>query len=83
MLAFLALGMWIMHRIVDSLLGRTFMAIRNSDELAEALGIDLMRNKLLAFVLSVVYAGLRRRRCMRATCASSARTSRASSTPST
>jgi branched-chain amino acid transport system permease protein len=33
------------------------MAVRNSDELAEALGIDLMRNKTLSFVLSVVYAG--------------------------
>lgn len=55
---FLVLGVWVMHRIVTSLLGRTFMAIRNGDELAEALGIDLMRNKLLAFMLSVFYAGL-------------------------
>lgn len=56
--ACLTLGVWLMHRIVDSLLGRTFIAIRNSDALAQSLGIDLMRNKLLAFVLSVVYAGL-------------------------
>src|SRR6185369_5327193 len=55
---FLVLGAWIMHRIVTSLLGRTFMAIRNGDELAESLGINLMRNKLLAFMLSVFYAGL-------------------------
>ena len=47
-----------MHRIVNSLMGRTFMAIRNGDALAEALGINLMRNKLLAFMLSVFYAGL-------------------------
>jgi branched-chain amino acid transport system permease protein len=38
-------------------LGRTFLAIRNSEELAEALGIKLMRNKVLAFVLSTVMAG--------------------------
>ena len=57
LLAFLALGVWIMSRIVNSLLGRSFMAVRNSDELAEALGIDLMRTKTLSFVLSVVYAG--------------------------
>jgi branched-chain amino acid transport system permease protein len=57
-LAFLVASLWVMHRIVHSLLGRTFMAIRNSDDLAQALGIDLMRNKLLAFVLSVVFAGL-------------------------
>ena len=57
MLAFLALGVWIMARIVNSLLGRSFIAVRNSDELAEALGIDLMRTKTLSFVLSVTYAG--------------------------
>ncbi len=55
---FLVLGTWVMHRIATSLLGRTFVAIRNSDNLAEALGINLMRNKLLAFLLSVGYAGL-------------------------
>ncbi|MDB6001522.1 MAG: branched-chain amino acid transport system / permease component family protein [Rhizobacter sp.] len=55
---FLVLGMWVMHRIVNSLLGRTFMAIRNSDDLAESLGINLMRNKVLAFMLSVFYAGM-------------------------
>ena len=56
-LAFLVLGIWIMARIVRSLLGRSFMAVRNSDMLAEALGVDLMRTKTLSFVLSVVYAG--------------------------
>ena len=55
---FLVLGVWVMRRIVDSLMGRTFMAIRNGDELAEALGVNLMRNKLIAFLLSVLYAGL-------------------------
>lgn len=57
-LVFLVLAVWAMRRIVKSLLGRTFMAIRNSDELAEALGINLMRNKVLAFMLSVFYAGM-------------------------
>ena len=56
--AFLVVGAFVMHRIVTSLLGRTFMAIRNSDELAESLGIQLARNKLLSFLLSVFYAGL-------------------------
>ncbi|MFT6590412.1 MAG: branched-chain amino acid transport system permease protein [Rhodoferax sp.] len=55
---FLVLGVWVMRRIVDSLMGRTFMAIRNGDELAQALGVNLMRNKLIAFLLSVLYAGL-------------------------
>jgi len=57
-LFFLAASVWIMHRIVHSLLGRTFMAIRNGDDLAQALGINLMRNKLLAFMLSVFFSGL-------------------------
>ncbi|RYF64057.1 MAG: branched-chain amino acid ABC transporter permease, partial [Comamonadaceae bacterium] len=55
---FLVVGAFVMHRIVDSLLGRTFMAIRNGEALAEALGIPLMRNKVLAFMLSVFYAGM-------------------------
>ena len=55
---FLVAGTFVMHRIVTSLLGRTFMAIRNGEALAEALGIPLMRNKVLAFMLSVFYAGL-------------------------
>ncbi len=55
---FLVLGVWVMSRIVRSLMGRTFVAIRNSEELAESLGINLMRNKLLAFMLSVFYAGM-------------------------
>ncbi len=57
-LFFLVASLWIMHRIVRSLLGRTFMAIRNGDDLAQALGINLMRNKLLAFMLSVFFSGL-------------------------
>jgi branched-chain amino acid transport system permease protein len=57
-LFFLVLAVWVMHRIVHSLLGRTFMAIRNGDDLAEALGINLQYNKILAFMLSVFYAGL-------------------------
>lgn len=55
---FLVLGVFVMHRIVHSLLGRTLVAIRNGEALAEALGIQLMRTKLLAFMLSVFYAGL-------------------------
>lgn len=57
-LAFLVLAIWFMGRLSRSLLGRTFLAIRNGDELAQSLGINLMRNKVLAFVLSTTYAGL-------------------------
>lgn len=57
-LAFLVVAVWLSRRIAESLLGRTFRAIRISDDLAQSLGINLMRNKLLAFVLSTVYAAL-------------------------
>lgn len=57
-LAFLVLTVWVTGRIAHSLLGRTFVAIRISDDLAQSLGINLMRTKVLAFVLSTVYAGL-------------------------
>ncbi|MBO9468805.1 branched-chain amino acid ABC transporter permease [Endozoicomonas sp. G2_2] len=57
-LAFLALAIWLSRRISESLLGRTFRAIRISDDLAQSLGINLMRNKILAFVISTVYAAL-------------------------
>jgi branched-chain amino acid transport system permease protein len=57
-LFFLVLTLWTLHRIVGSIIGRSFIAVRNSEDLAEALGINLMRTKVLAFVLSTFYAGL-------------------------
>ncbi|MBP0441343.1 branched-chain amino acid ABC transporter permease [Tianweitania sediminis] len=57
-LAFLVLTIWVMRRLVRSIVGRSFVAIRNSDDLAEALGINLMRTKVLAFTLSTFIAGL-------------------------
>src|SRR5699024_4103676 len=54
----MVIAIWIASRIGHSILGRTIFAIRNSEELAQSLGINLMRNKLLAFVISTVYAGL-------------------------
>lgn len=56
--AFLCLAVWFMLRLVNSLIGRSFVAIRNGDALAEALGINLARTKLLSFLISVLYAGL-------------------------
>lgn len=56
-LAFLILALVIMDRIVHSLHGRAFMAIRNGEPLAEALGVPLMRTKVLSFVISTAYAG--------------------------
>lgn len=57
-LAFLLLSIFISVRIVRSLTGRTYIAIRNSEELAQTLGINTRVNKLVSFVISVAYAGL-------------------------
>ncbi|WP_100372381.1 branched-chain amino acid ABC transporter permease [Bacillus sp. FJAT-45037] len=58
MLFFLLLTIFFMYRLTKSLLGKTFVAIRNSEELAETLGIAVMKNKLLAFVISAGLASL-------------------------
>lgn len=57
-LFFLIVVIFLMRRIVRSLIGRTFIAIRNSEELAHTIGIDTVKNKLLSFVLSTYIAGL-------------------------
>jgi branched-chain amino acid transport system permease protein len=57
-LAVLVIGLVLMQRIVRSLVGRGFVAIRNSESLAEALGINPMRTKVTAFMLSTFYAGI-------------------------
>ncbi|UOR11475.1 branched-chain amino acid ABC transporter permease [Halobacillus amylolyticus] len=57
-LFFLLLTVFVMYRIVHSLTGRTFIAIRNSEELAQTIGISTMKNKLTVFVLSTFFAGL-------------------------
>jgi branched-chain amino acid transport system permease protein len=57
-LFFLLLVVLVMYRIVHSLSGRTYIAIRNSEDLAQTLGISTMKNKLTVFVLTSVIAGL-------------------------
>lgn len=57
-LAILLLVILIVYRIVHSLTGRTYIAIRNSEDLAQTIGISTMKNKLEVFVLSTFFAGL-------------------------
>jgi branched-chain amino acid transport system permease protein len=45
-------------RLRDSRLGRTWMAIREDEDVAEALGINLFQSKLLAYGLGATFAGL-------------------------
>lgn len=57
-LFFLVVSIVIVVRIVYSLTGRTYVAILNSEELAQTLGINTRINKLVSFVISVGFAGL-------------------------
>jgi len=54
----LAFTIFCITRIVNSLVGRTLTAIRNSEELASTIGINVFLNKLMAFVISTFFAGL-------------------------
>jgi branched-chain amino acid transport system permease protein len=45
-------------RLRESRLGRAWMAIREDEDVAEALGINLVQTKLLAYMLGAAFAGL-------------------------
>jgi len=47
-----------MHRLISSRIGRAWIAIREDEVAAEAMGINTYRLKLLAFVLGSAWAGL-------------------------
>ena len=52
------LSLWVMKRIVDSPLGTILQAIRENEVRAEALGYNVPRFKLLAFVIGGAFSGL-------------------------
>jgi branched-chain amino acid transport system permease protein len=52
---FIAFVAW---RLRDSRLGRAWMAIREDEDVAEALGVNLIQTKLLAYMLGAAFAGL-------------------------
>ncbi len=56
--ATLALGALIAINLIDSPTGRAFRAIHDSEVAAAVLGIDIARYKLVAFVLSAIYAAV-------------------------
>jgi branched-chain amino acid transport system permease protein len=57
-LFFLALTVAAVSRLVRSPVGRTLMAVRESEALAAAVGIDVMAAKRMAFAVSAALAGL-------------------------
>jgi branched-chain amino acid transport system permease protein len=57
-LFFLLLTLFVMYRLVNSLRGLTFLATAINEDLAEAVGINIFRTKLLSFVVANFFAGL-------------------------
>jgi branched-chain amino acid transport system permease protein len=54
----LVIGVWIAVNLIESPTGRAFRAIHDSETASRVLGINVARYKLLAFVLSAVYAAI-------------------------
>jgi branched-chain amino acid transport system permease protein len=51
-------GFWFIHRIIDSPFGSVLKAIRENEPRAISLGYDIDHYKLVAFVLSALFAGM-------------------------
>jgi branched-chain amino acid transport system permease protein len=58
MLAFVALALWLVSRLLASPFGAVMETIRENEKRAAACGFDVARSKLLAFVLSAAICGL-------------------------
>jgi branched-chain amino acid transport system permease protein len=54
----IAIVAFIAWRLKDSHLGRSWMAIREDEDVAQAMGINLVMTKLLAFSTGALFAGL-------------------------
>ncbi|UCC65698.1 MAG: branched-chain amino acid ABC transporter permease [Anaerolineae bacterium] len=52
------LVLFVSWRLRDSRLGRQWMAVREDEDVAEAMGINLVKTKLLAFAIGAGFAGL-------------------------
>jgi branched-chain amino acid transport system permease protein len=57
-LAASAIAAFVAWRLENSRLGRAWMALRDDEDVAQALGINLIRSKLLAYGLGAAFAGL-------------------------
>lgn len=57
-LGFLVLTIYVVWALMRSLVGRRFLAVRNSEELARSVGIDSGRTHQLSFVIAAALAGL-------------------------
>lgn len=56
--AFVILGVFFASNLFRSKVGRAFIAVRDRDIAAEAMGVNLFRYKILAFAVSSFYTGI-------------------------
>jgi branched-chain amino acid transport system permease protein len=57
-LIFVALAAFISWRLQDSRIGRAWMAMREDEQVAETMGINVVTAKLLAFIIGAILASL-------------------------
>lgn len=53
-----AVLMWLLFNLINSPTGRAMLAMKNSTSAAQAMGISLMKFRLLSFVISVIFAAI-------------------------
>jgi branched-chain amino acid transport system permease protein len=58
MLAYALVVLYLVHRLVESRIGRAFVAIKLNQPLAESQGIDPLRYRLLAICISALVTGI-------------------------
>ncbi|MGW8318328.1 MAG: branched-chain amino acid ABC transporter permease [Candidatus Promineifilaceae bacterium] len=57
-LAGILLALFVSWRLRDARLGRRWMAVREDEDVAEAMGVHLVSTKLLAFAIGAAFSGL-------------------------
>ncbi|HEX6946469.1 MAG TPA: DUF3185 family protein [Acidimicrobiia bacterium] len=57
-LVFVAIAAFVSWRLRDSRVGRSWMAIREDEQIAQTMGINIVTTKLLAFVMGAMLASL-------------------------
>jgi len=58
MAVFVVIAMSIVHNLITSPTGRALLSIKNSETAAQTMGINLLKYRLLAFVISGVFGSL-------------------------
>ena len=58
MVIILFLLMFITHNLMNSPTGRAMLAMKNSTSAAQAFGVSLLKYRLMAFIISIIYAAV-------------------------